>query len=57
MKNNLLKKTIVTFAAAGMLLGSLAGSMTVSAEENGMVRSFQEKRCRSLLAARVRFLL
>lgn len=40
MKNNLLKKTIVTFAAAGMLLGSLAGSMTVSAEENGMVRSF-----------------
>lgn len=40
MKNKLLKKTIVTFAAAGMLLGSLAGSMTVSAEENGMVRSF-----------------
>lgn len=40
MTKKMLKKTAVSFAALAMITGSLAGSITASAQENGMVRSF-----------------
>lgn len=41
MKHRTLKKVTAAVAAAGMLIGSMTGAITASAEENnGMVRSF-----------------